>query len=158
MRRWFAFAASFVVVLVVAIQFIPYGRDHSNPPVTGEVPWPDTQTEQLFAGACADCHSNETAWPWYTSVAPVSWLVQRDVDEGREAFNVSTYPSVGEGEEAAETVLDGEMPPFPYPISHPGARLSDAERRTLADGLAVVFGDGEGDEDDENDDENDDDD
>ncbi len=140
MRRWFAWSALLVVGILVLIQFVPYGRDHTNPPASADVPWPDPGTEQLFAAACADCHSHDTAWPWYTSVAPMSWLTQHDVDEGREAFNVSTWPSVGEADEAAETVSEGEMPPRPYLITHPEARLSDEERDQLAAGLAVMFG------------------
>lgn len=130
-----------VVVLFGAIQFVPYGRDHTNPPTTAEVPWPDAETEQMFAAACADCHSNDTKWPWYTSVAPMSWLTQADVEEGRHAFNIDTWPNIREADEAAETVQEGEMPPFPYPITHPEARLSDAERDSLANGLTALFGD-----------------
>lgn len=145
--RILGWLAGMAIVALLAIQFVPYGRDHDNPPATGEVPWSDSTTAALFADACADCHSHETAWPWYASVAPVSWLVQRDVDEGREAFNVSTWPRVGEADEAAETVLDGEMPTFPYPVTHPRARLSDAERATLAAGLQTTFGGDDLDED-----------
>ena len=133
--------ASFVVVLAVAIQFVPYGRDHTNPPTGAEVPWADEATASLFATACADCHSHDTEWPWYASIAPVSWMVQRDVDEGRAAFNVSTWPDVEDGDDAGETVRDGEMPPFPYPLTHPGARLTDAEKATLSAGLDATFGD-----------------
>jgi len=140
MRRWLAWSVVVVVGLLVLIQFVPYGHDHTNPTPTGEVPWPDAETADLFSAACADCHSYETEWPWYTSVAPMSWLVQRDVDEGRERFNVSTYPDVGKGDEAAETVSEGEMPPFLYPLIHPDARLDDAQRETLAAGLATLFG------------------
>jgi mono/diheme cytochrome c family protein len=140
MRRWFALGAGIVVVLLLAIQLVPYGRDHTNPQASGVVPWPDAQTEQLFSAACADCHSYDTEWPWYASVAPMSWLVQFDVDEGREAFNVSTWPNVREADEAAETVMEGEMPPLTYPITHPDARLSDDEKSALAAGLTSLFG------------------
>ena len=60
------------------IQFVPYGRDHDNPEVTNTVAWDSPRTAELFDPACADCHSNETDWPWYSNVAPVSWLVQSD--------------------------------------------------------------------------------
>src|SRR5262245_29166228 len=75
------------VVTFLALQLVPYGWKHSNPPVQSEPPWPDAQTEQLARGACYDCHSNETEWPVYSYIAPVSWLVRSDVDEGRHEMN-----------------------------------------------------------------------
>ena len=69
------------------------------------------RARQLFMAACADCHTNETQWPWYSSIAPVSWLVARHVQEGRERFNVSEWSGLNEGgEEAAETVMRRSMP------------------------------------------------
>ena len=70
--------------LSVALQLVPYGRDHTNPPVTRDAPWTRTEARRIAVGACYDCHSNETRWPWYSNVAPLSWLVQDDVDEGRD--------------------------------------------------------------------------
>ncbi|MEZ4522143.1 MAG: heme-binding domain-containing protein [Thermomicrobiales bacterium] len=77
--------------LLLAIQLVPYGRDHSNPPVTQAVQWDSPRTAELWDRACADCHSNETDWPWYTNVAPVSWLIQDHVDEGRSKINTSEW-------------------------------------------------------------------
>ena len=87
--------------------------------------------------ACYDCHSNETVWPWYSRVAPASWLVARDVNEGREALNYSTwtsYPAEERDEERAETweeVEEGEMPLGVYLLMHREAKLSDADRTIL---------------------------
>jgi mono/diheme cytochrome c family protein len=134
-----------VLLLVVVMQFVPYGRDHVNPPTAGEPQWDSPRTRELFFTACVDCHSNETSWPWYSSVAPVSWLVAHDVVEGREHFNVSMWgvQQHNAGDDAAEEVRDGEMPPGIYLIAHPRAKLSEAEARELADGLAATFrGDG----------------
>lgn len=127
----------------VLIQLVPFGRDHTNPPVTGEPAWDFPETKALFDRACADCHSHGTVWPWYASVAPVSWLVQHDVDEGREHFNVSAWGSQkkNKGDEAAEEVREGEMPPFVYLPTHPEARLTDGEKAALVKGLAATFGD-----------------
>ncbi|MCJ7766385.1 MAG: heme-binding domain-containing protein, partial [Thiovulaceae bacterium] len=80
--------AAFVLALLL-IQIVPYGREHANAPVVAEPQWDTPETRALFFRACADCHSNETKWPWYSNVAPVSWMVQYDVNEGREKFNVS---------------------------------------------------------------------
>jgi hypothetical protein len=131
--------------LGLAIQLVPYGRDHANPGVAGEPAWAAAGTRALFFRACKDCHSNETEWPWYASVAPASWLVQHDVGEGREHFNVSEWgrPQKNEGDEAAEMVREGEMPPWFYRPAHPEAWLSDAERQALIDGLVATFGDDE---------------
>jgi hypothetical protein len=71
----------------------------------------------------------------------VSWLVQRDVDEGREELNYSEWNRPQEGEESAETVREGSMPPSIYLLTHPEARLTDAQLAALADGLAATFGD-----------------
>lgn len=134
------------LVLFLVIQVVPYGRDHDNPPVVSEPAWDNPQTEQLAEAACYDCHSNETAWPWYSYVAPMSWMLQRHVDEGRAELNFSEWGlqrEDGEGEEAeelVETILEGEMPPASYLPLHPEARLSAAEKEALAQGLAATAG------------------
>jgi Haem-binding domain len=130
-----------VAALLAAIQLVPYGRAHENPPVVQEPRWDQPETRTLAVRACFDCHSNETRWPWYSSVAPMSWLVQRDVDEGREALNFSewqrTYKEAGE---SADEVNEGEMPLQTYVLLHPEARLSLAERKALAQGLTATLG------------------
>ncbi len=145
MRRVLGIVLAILVIGFVAIQFVPYGREHTNPPVTGEPAWDSARTATLFMQACGDCHSNETTWPWYTNIAPVSWRLQGHVDEGREALNVSEWGAgEQEADEAAELVQNGEMPPFDYVLAHPEANLSEADRQALVDGLAATFG-GEGD-------------
>ncbi len=129
-----------VVVLVAmfaVIQLVPYGRAHANPPVTAQPQWDSPQTQAMFKRACGDCHSNETIWPWYSNVAPVSWLVQHDVEEGRSQFDASE-PNSG-GDHAAHMVSEGEMPPFLYLPMHPTARLSSSERTQFAQGLSATF-------------------
>lgn len=135
------FGVIFLAAVFVLMQFIPYGRNHSNPPVVQEPAWNAPETRALAVRACFDCHSNETVWPWYSYVAPVSWLTQRDVDEGRQKLNFSDIINSGEeGREAGETVLKGEMPPFQYFPTHPEARLTNAERQQLALGLDQTLG------------------
>jgi hypothetical protein len=130
-----------IVLVAVGMQLIPYGRNHAKPPVLTETQWDSPHTRELFMRACADCHSNETVWPWYSNIAPMSWLVQRDVDEGREKFNIST--GSGEAEEAAEKVIEGEMPPAQYTWLHSAANLATSEKQDLIRGLLATFG-GEG--------------
>jgi hypothetical protein len=132
-------------VVFVALQFVPYGRDHTNPPVTAPVEWDSARTEELVRGSCYDCHSNETDWPWYSNVAPGSWLQQRDVENGRERLNFSEWEFTPEQAVAILPTLEfvvesGEMPPWRYFLTHPGARLSDDEKEELLDGMRRTFG------------------
>jgi mono/diheme cytochrome c family protein len=140
-KRWLVGLVFIGAIVFVAIQFIPYGRAHDNPPVTQAVEWDSNRTEKLFDDACADCHSNETEWPWYSNVAPQSWLVQRDVDAGRQELNLSELDrEQDEIKDLIEVVADDEMPPRRYTFLHPEARLSEAEKQRLIDGLASTFG------------------
>lgn len=131
-----------VAIAAVAIQFIPYGKDHTNPPIISEPTWNSPQTKELFNNACADCHSHQTKYPWYSDVAPISWLLARDIQEGREHFNVSAWGAQkkNEGKEAAKEVREGEMPPWFYLPAHPEAKLSDTEKNELSTGLERTFG------------------
>jgi len=136
-------AALGVLVVSLVIQLVPYGRDHSNPPVTAEPTWDSPRTRELAVAACYDCHSNEVEWPWYSNVAPISWSTQRHVDDGREDLNFSEWDRPQEeADEAVETIVDGEMPPLYYMLTHPDARLSDAEKQELVDGLTASIGKG----------------
>nr|WP_290670514.1 heme-binding domain-containing protein [Ardenticatena sp.] len=127
------------VGLFVLIQFIPYGREHTNLPVVQEPAWDSPQTRELARRACFDCHSNETVWPWYSNVAPVSWLIQRDVDEGRQKLNFSEWNRPqDELDEITEVVREGEMPPMYYVLLHPQAKLSQTEKEALIAGLRAT--------------------
>jgi Haem-binding domain len=138
MLRWILVV---VVLLFLAIQAVPYGRRHSNPPTRVEPRWDSAGTRALAARACFDCHSNETVWPWYSLVAPVSWLNQRDVDKGRRKLNFSEWDRPWkEGHESAKTVRKGKMPPWFYIALHPDAQLSPAEEQVLIQGFEATFG------------------
>lgn len=130
------------VILFALIQLVPYGRDHENPAVIAEPAWDSPQTRELFFRACKDCHSYETHWPWYASIAPISWMMQYDIEEGRSHFNVSRW---GQGkqdaDEAAGMLRKGEMPPWFYLPAHPEAQLTDAEKQALIAGFVATFGD-----------------
>jgi len=130
-----------VVVLFVLIQLVPYGRNHDNPPVVQEPTWDSPLTRELAVRACYDCHSNETEWLWYHNIAPISWGVQVDVDNGRATMNFSEWNrEQEEAKDAAEVIADGEMPPDRYTIVHPTAVLTDAEKEELMQGLARSIG------------------
>lgn len=141
LRRFIKPALLGLLVVAVAIQFVPYGRDHDNPPVTAEPAWDSPRTRELAKGTCFDCHSNETIWPWYSHVAPMSWLVQYDVEEGRRVLNFSEWDKPQkEAHEAADTVREGEMPLWFYVPTHPDADLSDADKQALINGLEATLG------------------
>ena len=125
------------VVLLVVIQLLPFGRDHTNPPVRRAPPWDAPETRELAVRACFDCHSNQTVWPWYSHVAPVSWLVWSDVVRGRKELNFSEWDRPQkEARESAESVKKDKMPPSYYPW----ARLSAAEHQALITGLEQTLG------------------
>ena len=117
------------------MQLVPYGRDHTNPPVTQDAPWPDGRARELATAACYDCHSNQTRWPPQSHVAPFSWLLTRDVEQGRDKLNFSTWD---EDDGEADAVADGSMPPRRYVLVHPDAALSGAERQVLVDALEAM--------------------
>ncbi|MCB0214027.1 MAG: heme-binding domain-containing protein [Anaerolineae bacterium] len=125
------------IVVLVGIQLIPV--DRTNPPVVHEPNWDSQATRDYAERACFDCHSNETTWPWYSYVAPISWFVADHVHEGRSKFNVSEWPS-GEGDEAAKEVREGGMPLWEYTVLHPDAKLTQAEQSEFIAGLEKTFG------------------
>jgi len=125
-----------VLVIFGLIQLIPYGRNHTNPPVLQEPKWDSPQTRDLAVRACFDCHSNQTVWRWYSNIAPASWLIQSDVDRGRQRLNFSEWGTQRrERRELGETVLEGRMPPWYYLPIHPDAVFSAQEKNQLATGL-----------------------
>ncbi|MBI5364102.1 MAG: heme-binding domain-containing protein [Planctomycetes bacterium] len=137
MRPRFRHVAFSILGLAVLAQLVPYGRRHSNPPIVAEPAWDTRTTRDLAVTACFDCHSNQTHWPWYSHVAPFSWLVQRDVDRGRAALNFSEWhqrPS--KAVDALPTLCEGAMPPAPYRRTHALARLTLREKELLYDGFA----------------------
>jgi hypothetical protein len=126
-----------LVVLFVFAEFTLFLPSFSptNPPVTNEVTWNSPEAEVLFYQACADCHSNETVWPWYSYVVPVAWLVNHDVQEGREKFNISTGLMPDDRQELRDVIFEAEMPPAAYVVMHLEATLDFYQKTTLIDGL-----------------------
>jgi hypothetical protein len=123
-----------VGALLVAMQLVRC--EQTNPKITGEVAAP-ADVQAMLKRSCYDCHSNETRWPWYSQVAPVSWLVHHDVMEGREHLNFSEWNQLSADkrkhklEEIEELVNDGDMPLAYYLPLHSDARLSDADKQAI---------------------------
>ncbi|MEI9813943.1 MAG: heme-binding domain-containing protein [Acidobacteriota bacterium] len=125
---------------LVAIQLIPYGRDHVNPPVTKEPQWNAPSTRAIARRACFDCHSNETTWPWYSSIAPASWFVQDDVEQGRSKVNFSEWDHPQpKAKDLVDMVTHDYMPPPSYRWLHSASHLTQPERDELARGLEAIL-------------------
>jgi Haem-binding domain len=130
-----------VLVLIVAIMFAGiqvFRPDRTSPPsdraqlITSVLPVP-ASVQDVLVRSCYDCHSYQTRWPWYSLVAPVSWLTANDVSEGRHHLNFSTWASYSavraadKLETIAKELSERGMPPIAYTLIHRNARLSDAE-------------------------------
>lgn len=137
---WGGAAAVLVIAGFLFIQILPFGQP-TNPAVVAEPPWDSPQTRALAKRACFDCHSNEVVYPWYSYVAPVKWLVVRDVNDGRRALNFSDWHAGGRvnGNRAARAISNGQMPMTIYLVMHPSAQLTDAEQQQLINGLLATL-------------------
>lgn len=136
LARWPLLVAG---ALFVAIQLVPYGWRHPNPPVVSDAPWPSEESRQIARTSCYSCHSNETDWPAYSYVAPMSWLVRSDVERARHEMNFSDWgEDADEAEDAIEMIEEGAMPPDRYTALHRDARLSDSEAAVLIDALRRI--------------------
>ena len=129
--KWAALA---FCVAFIAIQLLPVSR--TNPPVQGDFRG-SAEAVSVLRRACYDCHSNETVWPWYSRVAPLSWVIAHDVNEGRAALNFSTWNQLSAEKQAEamneswEEVAEAKMPTWYYVALHPEARLSPADQSVL---------------------------
>lgn len=140
MKKWLKYTGYVLLAALVIIQFFR----GEKPPVTTENPG-DIHTEleisapvsNLLKAACYDCHSNETRYPWYANVAPISWLVIHDTEEGRAELNFSEWSTFSDRrkkrklEEIVEEVKSGNMPMPIYTITHADAKLSEAQVEEL---------------------------
>lgn len=130
-----SFLAIFLLLLIAQFVFL----EQTNPPVENEPDWDSIETKTTFYKLCADCHSNQTVYPWYSNVPPVSFLVHYDIAEGRKHFNISEKGSK-DSKKAAHTVKTGEMPLWIYTLIHRGTVLEPAEKEKFIKGLEATFG------------------
>ena len=120
-------------VLYALTYLIPI--DRTNPPVGREVDWISAETADLARRACYDCHSNETVWPWYSYISPISFRIADHVDHGRHHLNFSEWDQPQDTHHLIDVIEDGEMPLSDYLRAHPEADLTDAEKATLIAGI-----------------------
>jgi len=136
----FLLAFAWIVGALALMQIVPYGRTHANPPRVQEPVWDSPRTRALAVRACFNCHSNETKWPWYASLAPLSWVVEFDVNAARSVVNFSewnrSYPLAPY---SGQSVRTGNMPTVKYRMAHPEADLTKQEMLDLASGLDATL-------------------
>ena len=136
MKKWLKLSLITLVALVVAAQVVRPAR--TNPPVDPQKEITahmqvDPAVMATLSRACNDCHSNRTEWPWYSNVAPVSWLVAHDVNDGREELNFSEWGASKEKEpgkllgKICSEMTEGKMPMTTYTLIHPQAKLTREE-------------------------------
>ena len=125
-----------LAAFLVVIQFMQPRQ--TNPPIVpsralaAHVPVPE-EVQSILMRACGDCHSNQTVWPWYSHVAPLSWMIVDDVNEGRRHMNLQDSGARVPGAatdrpfDLCKEVREAGMPPFTYRIMHKGARLAPQE-------------------------------
>jgi hypothetical protein len=135
----------FLVALVAGFALLQLTNPpRTNPPVVSD--WmarnaPPPQIAATLHSACYDCHSSETRWPWYSRIAPISWLIARDVKDGREHLNLSDWPNDNPRraakrlENMSDEIGSGEMPLPKYAKIHADARLTESQRKELTDWL-----------------------
>jgi len=134
MKKWLMRAGVLFAAALAAIQFVPVER--VNPPVESDLAAPD-DVKRILRRSCYDCHSNETRWPWYARVAPVSWLISSDVAEGRREVNFSAWSQFTGGrlarkfKEIVEQVEENKMPQWYYVLLHPEAKLEPREKEII---------------------------
>lgn len=131
-----------VVVILVLIQFKRI--DKTNPEFNEAedfitITQPPTEIATLIKDACYDCHSHQSKYPWYTNVAPISWVIEHHIEEGRGHLNFSTWGTYPDKkadhklEECAEEVEEGEMPMKPYVVMHSEAKMTAAQKTALVE-------------------------
>lgn len=136
--KYVRYALIAIGVVLILIQLIPI--DRTNPPVTQEIQWNSPETQAIAQRACYDCHSNETAWPWYSYVAPISFRVAEHVEEGRDHLNFSEWDRPNEdADEIMEVIKEGEMPLSDYLLLHGEARLTEEEQQIFIEGLLTTL-------------------
>lgn len=138
-----------IISLVVLFLFIQVFRINKNNPVSDEqsdflkIENAPEDISLLLKRGCYDCHSNETVYPWYSNIAPVSWILNSHITEGREHVNFSEWGNYQPGrrghkrDACAEMIQKGYMPLKPYTVIHKDAKFTSEEKEKLVKWLTV---------------------
>jgi hypothetical protein len=147
MNVWVKRGLMAVAAIFAAAQF--FGPARTNPPTDSALHMYSqlkmtAEEQRVFRGACADCHSNDTVWPWYSRVAPVSWWTIDHVNHARSHMNVSEWGRFPPRTQAAlldemcEQVREGAMPLPSYQPMHPAAQFTPEQRRAFCEWTAAM--------------------
>ncbi len=136
-NKWIIALMGAALALFVLIQFIPMGNVYAEHPILNEPPWDSAGTRELAKRACFDCHSNETEWPWYARVQPVALMMSQDVEAGRALMNFSEWKDKTfiTADLIEKMIREDKMPLPRYLLLHPEAKLTDAEKEALIEGM-----------------------
>ncbi len=131
-----------LLIAFVGIQFIPTNRNQSDEILPSDITKvfevPDNIL-QLLQNSCYDCHSNNTNYPWYNKIQPISWMLENHIQEGKEEVNFSRFGDYSTRKKKSKfksiisQLKDGEMPLWSYTLIHRSAKLSEEERKMLVD-------------------------
>lgn len=134
-----------VILLAAVFMLVQLANPaRTNPPVKSDLiasTRPPEPVAAAFTAACYDCHSYQTKWPWYSHIAPMSWLIANDVNEGRKNLNLSEWPAddakraVRRLENMSDNIDSGKMPPKKYTAIHADARLTESQRKAMTNWL-----------------------
>lgn len=147
MWKWSKRSIIGLVVFVAVAQL--YRPTRTNPPVdpshgVAAVLQTAPTVKSILSRSCGDCHSNLTVWPWYSRVAPVSWLVVSDVNRGRRRVNLSEWSMYSPQkqskllDEVCKEVREGDMPPLIYLSMHHSAPLTATDRQEICNWTAAA--------------------
>ncbi|MFK7802548.1 MAG: heme-binding domain-containing protein [Anaerolineae bacterium] len=131
--RYLKFGGIAIFAIYAMSYLIPV--DRANPPVGREINWVSAESADLARRACYDCHSNETVWPWYSYVSPISFRIADHVEHGRRHLNFSEWDQPQDTHDLIEVIENGEMPLSDYLRQHPEADLTEAEKAILIAGI-----------------------
>lgn len=130
-----------VILVLVAIQFVPVKKNTEDNYVSSFEVKGDTQEAKdvlhILETACYDCHSNQTVYPWYNKIAPVSWYLAKHVNNGKKHLNFDAWNDYDQdkrehkSEEIVELIEEDEMPLFSYTLLHSEAKLSEQQKELL---------------------------
>jgi cytochrome c553 len=129
--------------LLLLIQLVPYGRDHTIRAATNPFKWNSPEAEAVAKASCYDCHSNETKWWWAVKIAPFSWLAQNDIDSAQRRVNFSEWKG-SLTVEGMQRAINRDMPPLQYTLFHPDAKLTETKRQSLMQGFRTSLSEGTG--------------
>ena len=132
-----------LILVFIGIQFVPMNVPADLPVKDGDVLEASTEVQAILKRSCFDCHSSHTNFPWYSSIAPVSWFTKSHVKKAREKLNFSIWASYEDDKklkylQKLPKAIESKMPMASYLAMHPEAKLSDTDKKIISDWATEV--------------------